>query len=209
MIKRMAALILVISVTAVFSLTACGGNEPENFQPDFGNQQQPGAGSADNNDPQNTGDDNGSDSQNTDSDLTEMQLNDVFYFKVGNVLIEMDQDITYVLSSLGEPPRGSVERPSCAFDGMDIIYGYDGFDIYTYPKGDGNHVHTINFESDSPVTSEGGIYMGVNLQDVFDAYGTEYEYNNGMYTFTRGLTTLQFYAENDIVWGITYGFIIE
>jgi len=30
-----------------------------------------------------------------------------------------------------------------------------------------------------------------------------------MYTFTRGLTTLEFYVEDDIVLGITYGFILE
>jgi len=209
MIKRPVALFLAITMIAVFTLTACGGNEPENFQPDFGSQSHgSNTGTSGNNEPQNTGDNNESGLQNPDSNSNESLLKDVFFFKVGNVLIEMDHDITDILAGLGEP-RGILERPSCAFDGMDIIYGYPDFEIYTYPKNGNNHVHTIVFLNDSPKTAEGEIHLEATLQDVFDAYGTEYEYNNGMYTFTRGLTTLQFYIENDIVWGVTYGFIIE
>jgi len=213
--KRILTFILAAIATALFTLTACGGNggesdtdqSPPHSQPqESGNNQND-----DTDDTQNQNNNDDPDSQEPEQDepdISEPQPPDAFFFQIAGTLIELDTDITYVLSALGEP-LGVFERPSCAFDGMDIIYGYSDVEIFTYPKGDTNHVHTINFINDSPRTAEGGIRMGATLQEVLDAYGTGYEYDNGMYTFTRGSTTLQFYTENDIVWGITYGLIIE
>jgi len=205
--------ITMIIVLSVFALTACADTDPSiempvngsqtDNNPDTGNDTDDITEPEENND--NSADE--TDTQN-DPDEPEPEQTNVFAFRAGDFLIEMNRDITDVLNNLGEP-SGIFERPSCAFDGMDIIYGYPDIEIFTYPVGDKNHVHTVNFINDSPRTTEGGIRMGASLQDVFDAYGTEYTYDTGMYTYTRGLTILQFYVENDIVWGITYGFIIE
>jgi len=210
-------IISTVFILAVFSLTACGGDRaetvPDSREPE---SQGVGSGSADGaatdggaSDSTATVDSAANDDNDTVAD-DEPEPGGVqdFVFKMGDVLIEMDQDISHVLGRLGEP-SGIFERPSCAFDGMDIIYGYPDVEIYTYPVGNNNHIHTVNFINDSPRTLEGGIRMGVPLQSVLDAYGDDYEYDTGMYVFTRGLTTLSFFIEDGIVWGITYGFIIE
>jgi hypothetical protein len=132
-----------------------------------------------------------------------------FALKISGYLIEMNTDMTYVLAALGEPQRGVFEAPSCAFDGIDRIFGYSNMEIFTYPIGDSDFIHTISLIDDSILTTEGSIHLGSSLQDVIDAYGDGYERDSGMYKYTRGRTTLEFYIENGEVEGITYGFIIE
>ena len=132
----------------------------------------------------------------------------VFFFKIGDVVIDLNQDVSYVISNVGDPV-GVLELPSCAFDGMDRVFRYPGADLYTYPAGDNDIVYTIVFYDDSIRTAEGGIRLGSTLQDVLDAYGDDFELDSGMYTFTRGLTTLEFFIDNDIVMGITYAYLVN
>jgi len=131
-----------------------------------------------------------------------------FALLFNDFLIEMNQEITYVLSALGEP-LDVLEVPSCAFDGMDRVFRYPGVQIHTYPVGDDDLIHTISIRDDSIPTTEGRLFLGSNLQAMFDAYGDEYVHETGMYTFTRGQTTLQFFIDDGIIRDITYGFIIE
>lgn len=131
-----------------------------------------------------------------------------FALEVDGFLIEMDQDIDYVLAALGEP-LGEFVAPSCAFDGEDRIFQYPSLQIHTYPVGDNDFVHTVMLRDDNIRTSEGGIRMGATLDDVIAAYGDDFVKDFNMYTFTRDRTTLEFYIEDGIVMGITFGLIIE
>jgi len=135
-------------------------------------------------------------------------IQDAFFFKMGDVIIHMDENINDVISSVGEP-LGKFEDVSCAFDGMDIIFSYPGIQIYTYPAGDSNFIHTIGFFDDTVRTAEGGIRLGSNIQAVFDQYGDDYSYETGMYRFTRGLTVLEFLVDDNIVMGITYRLLLD
>jgi len=130
-----------------------------------------------------------------------------FVFLFGGVPIHMDQDIEELLTQLGEP-LGVFEAPSCAFDGIDRIFGFPGMQIHTYPLEDSDLVHTISIRDDS-VTTMGGIYLGSSWDDVIMAYGSDYEQDITMFTFTRGQTTLSFFLEDDMVIGITYGLIMD
>jgi len=197
-------LLLILTIASLFFLTACAGSGSASGQPPRQNDPPQQANAGD--DAQEPEDGNGANPTETEP---EPEQPAAFSFTMRNIVIEMDQDIADLIALLGEP-AGVFERQSCAFDGMDIIYSYSDVEIYTYPKDGANRVHTINFTNDSPITTEGAIRMGQSsLQDVFDAYGTDYEYDMGMYTFTRGLTFLQFYVENDIVLDIAYGLIIS
>jgi len=138
----------------------------------------------------------------------EPSVSDTFFFKMGDVVIEMDQDIDQVINNVGEP-LGRFEAQSCAFDGIDIIFSYPGIQIYTYPAGAGNYIHTIGFFDDTVRTAEGNIRLGTRIQNVFDVYGEDYSYETGMYRFTRGLTVLEFLVEDDIVMGITYRLLLD
>ena len=141
-------------------------------------------------------------------DPTPPQVPAVFSFKMGDILIELDEDISYIIAGLGEP-MGIMEQPSCAFEGTDRIFSYPGIQIYTYPKNGADHIHTIGFFDDSVVTTEGKIRLGSNIQSVFDTYGNDYRYETGMYTFTRGKTVLEFLVSDDNIIGITYRYLLD
>jgi hypothetical protein len=131
-----------------------------------------------------------------------------FALKFENYLIEMDQNISYVISALGEP-ISVFEVPSCAFDGIDRVFLYQGVQIHTYPLENDDFVHTISLRDDTISTTEGGVYLGLNMQSMLDAYGDDYEHESGMYKYTRGLTTLEFFIDDGVIMGITYGLILE
>jgi len=200
-------LIILLTILSIFVFTACGdGGKSEVQLPVNTPIREPSNGTSQENDPMPAvpGDTDGpganDDNSANDDPLTPL----VFSFKMGDVLIEMGQDINYVLERAGEP-TGVFEAPSCAFDGIDRIFAYPGIQIYTYPDGDNDFIHTIAFFDDSIRTTEGGIRLGSSLQAVFEAYGDDFEYDSDMYTFRRGLTRLEFLVENDIVMSISYG----
>jgi len=138
----------------------------------------------------------------------EPQAPPVFFFKIGDTIVDLNENITYVIAGAGEP-IGVLELPSCAFDGMDRVFRYPGADLYTYPVGGDDFVYNIAFFDSTARTAEGGIRLGLSLQDVLDAYGDDYELDSGMYTFTRGLTVLEFLIDDDTVIGITYRFLLD
>jgi len=197
--------LLILFIVALFTLTACGNGQPE---PDSDPEPvQTGTEPAAN--APSTGDTTPGDPNLPPTDGDEAPEIPDFALKVGDILIDMDQNMNSVLSALGEP-QGTFVAPSCAFEGKeDRIYQYPGIEIFTYPKDNEYFVHTIRFTDDSIRTTEGRIYLGSSLQEMLDAYGDDYEYDNDMYKYTRGLTTLEFFIEDDIVIDITYGLIIQ
>jgi len=199
--KKKILMIIAIATLSVFALTACDGGQPEAVTVTPPPETQEATNSNDNDIAQ-TNDD--------PAPPEEDEPEPTFAFKYGDVLIEMDQDINYVLEKLGEP-MGIFEAESCAFDGIDRIFGYPGMQIHTYPKGDSDFIHTISFRDDSDLmfTTEGSIRLNSDIQKVIDAYGDDYEFDTGLYRYRRGKTTLEFLTEDDKVTGITYGFILE
>jgi len=130
-----------------------------------------------------------------------------FSFVYNGTLIEMDQDIDYLLAQLGEP-LGVFEAPSCAFDGIDRIFGFRDIQIHTYPDGELDRVHTVSFLTDNIATT-GGIALGSSVSAMLAAYGQGYEYDSGMYVFTSVGTTLSFFTDGTDVVGIIFGLIMD
>ena len=198
--------LLLVLLLAVLILAACGGGQaevvPEPADPEP--QEVEGAATSEPA-PAPPEPDEAEDAAPAGDNEPEAQPD--FALLVGDFLIEMDQDVAYVLAALGEP-LGEFEEPSCAFDGIDRVFAYSDIQIHTYPVGDSDHVHTVFFLSDLVRTTEGGIRLNSDLQAVLDVYGDDYEYDSGMYTFTRGLTTLEFLIRDGKVANIIYGFII-
>jgi len=197
--------VLFILVFVFFSLVACSGG-PDNAGDDvlMTGSGQTGNGTASSG----SVDDSTSSDDETAQAGEDSQEQSDFALMVGNFLIVMNSDMTYTLEALGTP-MAEFEEPSCAFDGIDRIFGYPDLQIHTYPVGDSDHIHTVMLLNDLIRTTEGNIRIRhSSLQDVIDFYGDGYVHEAGMYTFTRGLTTLEFYIENGVVEGITYGFII-
>jgi len=200
--------VFILLILALFALTACGNGQPEpDSEPENPETGQTGNEPAAN--APSTEDTTPADPNLPPTDEDEPPEIPDFALKFGDFLIEMDQNMNSVLSALGEP-RGTFVAPSCAFEGKeDQIYQYPGIEIFTYPKDNEYFVHTISFSDDSIRTTEGNIYLGSSLQALLDAYGDDYEYENGMYKYTRNLTNLEFFIEEDIVMGIVYSLTIQ
>ena len=203
--------IIILITLAIILLAACGGQET-----DIGAQPTPEESQGMPQDHETPAPQEVQEEPNTEEpDETPEQNNEpeentplLFALEVDGFLIEMDQNVNYVLTALGEP-LGEFVMPSCAFDGEDRVFQYSSLQIHTYPVGDEDRVHTISLRDDNIRTSEGNIRLGASLEDVIAAYGDDYEKEFNMHTFTRERTKLQFYIEDGRVLGITFGLIIQ
>jgi hypothetical protein len=130
-----------------------------------------------------------------------------FEFAANGVSIPMNVDAAPIIEALGEPVE-YFEAASCAFQGLDKIYTYNGFEINTYPLEEKDYIASVYFLDDS-VTTDKGIYLGASFDEVVEAYGEDYVEESGQYTYTLGDTTLAFLIEEDSVTSITYTAIVE
>ncbi len=124
-----------------------------------------------------------------------------YVFMTGGVTVEMDGDMAPVLEALGEPVS-YFEAASCAFEGLDKIYTYNGFEIDTYPAGDTDLVSAVILKDDSAATVE-GICIGDSLDKVLEAYG-EGKQENGMLTYEKDGMKLCFILQDDSVISVEY-----
>lgn len=127
-----------------------------------------------------------------------------YTFEAKGVAIRMGQPADQYVTALGDP-TDKFEAPSCAFEGIDRIYYYSGFELYTFPKDGVDYVLSVSLTDDS-VTTDKGIYLGCTLDDVTAAYTTNYTQNAEEYTYLLGDTKLSFILENGVVASITYRF---
>lgn len=124
-----------------------------------------------------------------------------YVFQTGTATVSIDQDMTEVLTALGEP-QSYFEAASCAFDGLDKTYTYPGFQVITRPEGDKDYVNSILLTDDSVTTPE-GLYIGSSSADVTAAYG-EGDATSSSIMYTKDGVTLSFILENDTVVSIEY-----
>jgi len=202
----MKKLIFLLMILSIFTLVACD-NQSSDDPVSMGPDTQP-TGNV--NTPENNNTQTDTPSDNSDiNDVDEpSSIPDTFAYEIDGVVIEMNQNILYVIENVGEP-LGIFEAPSCAFEGIDRVFAYPGVQIYTYPVGDDDFIHTITFFDDTIRTPEGRIRLGSSVQDVIDAYGEDFEDVSGVYTYRRGMTRIEFLIDNGIVMGISYGYQLD
>lgn len=125
-----------------------------------------------------------------------------YLFQSSGVTMGMNEDVAPILSGLGNY-NNYAESPSCAFKGLDKIYSYNGFDLYTYPKGSVDYVNSIYFIDDSVATPE-GIRLGSTVEEMLAAYGDNYTEEYGVYTYTKEKSTLSFIVTDGVIESIEY-----
>lgn len=140
-------------------------------------------------------------------DKTKQNDESGFEFESNGVTIAINQEAKTVVEKLGDS-LDYFEAPSCAFDGMDKIYTYNGFELHTYEVDGVDYVLSVIFLDDSVTTKE-GVYLFSSLDDVLEVYGENYTENQGLYTYEKGDTTLSFLIENDEVVSIEYMAVVE
>ena len=149
-------------------------------------------------------DTNGQDSVSDNDTDTSKELPPEFLFQTGDITIRLGHKASPIIEALGEP-LNYFEAPSCAFEGIDRIYYFKGFELFTFPVNGEDFILSINLTDDSVTTFE-GIYLGMSLDRVVAAYGEDYTQNFGQYTYTRGDSTLSFLIENSEVVVIIYNY---
>ncbi len=125
-----------------------------------------------------------------------------YVFNYKGTAIEVDADAAPIVTALGEP-ASYYEAASCAFEGLDKIYSYNGFDMNTYPSGDKDHVSAVVFKDDSVSTAE-GVCIGDSLEKVQQAYGTGGAEESGMLVYSKDNMQLCFILKDGAVISIEY-----
>lgn len=130
-----------------------------------------------------------------------------FLFESKDITIAMHAEVESIIDGLGEP-KNYFEAESCAFEGKEKTYSYDGFEIYTYELNSKDYVASIVLLDDSVSTRE-GIYLNSSLEDVLSAYGDSYTNSFDLYTYESDKTKLLFLIENNHVVSIEYVAVVE
>lgn len=109
-----------------------------------------------------------------------------------------------VLPALGLE-KDYYEYASCAFDGDSKTYVYNGFELSTYiiSGEETDRVYSISFTDDGVETAE-GLYIGADVDMIFEAYGEDYEEIPGSYLYFKNGTILSFTADGGVVTVIMY-----
>ena len=134
----------------------------------------------------------------------EESVQDVVFatMRAKDVAIEIDAEAAPILSSLGKEISYE-ESPSCAFEGMDKLYVYQGFRIETYPLNGKDYIYSIELIDDSIATPE-GITIGTAKETVLETYGTPTEQNDTAMRFVEENTVLQILFRDGVVTNIQY-----
>ena len=93
-----------------------------------------------------------------------------------------------VLEKLGEP-LASYETQSCAYEGLDYLYDYDGFELSVNEIDGVRRITAISLLDDSVATPQ-GLRIGMPLQEALDAMRMDYREEGKSYCFLNGDTSL-------------------
>ena len=126
-----------------------------------------------------------------------------FSFVYNNVKLTPNSLVAPLITALGSDYQ-YYESPSCAFIGMDKIYVYKGFSIYTYPDDKAvDHILQVILTDDSVATPE-GLMLGHSAEKVTEIYGTNYEMSGENFAYTLGKTRLDILTKDGKVHSIQY-----
>lgn len=189
---------MILALTMVLCLTACGGNEEAagDQQITLGANVTEATKGAEATEP----------SVETPTEGGEVvPAGGVFAFTYEGV--EIIPGEAYDASAL--PEAASVyEVPSCALEGTDNVYNYETFEVTAYDEGNGEFVYSIYF-IDPNLTTDEGLALGDDLAKAVELYGESYEEVDGEYVYTRTNTQLRLIVENEVVVSIEYRLVTE
>lgn len=122
---------------------------------------------------------------------------------INGVSVKPGQSFESVSSSFGTP-SATTNAPSCHYDGMDTIYEYGGFSVYTYASSGGNIIYDIEVTSPSIPTKK-GVSVGDSADKVLSAYGDGYSSKtDSLIEYRSGSESLYFSLSGGAVTMIEY-----
>lgn len=124
------------------------------------------------------------------------------YFQANDVKIHVYDLADDVLAALGDA-NNKFEAPSCAYQGVDVFYYYDGFQLTVNDIDGADHVSAVMVVDDT-VSIPQGVKIGSTKEEMLQLMGDNYEEASGLYRFIEGYTTLQIQIKDDVVASILY-----
>ena len=188
--KKIIIIIAIVAIVAAGVVVASLGR----------NSNKDGIDNANVSNNDNTGNNNETGANNRDVDITREKQG--YYFEYKGIKIGVNDDAAPILEALGEPMY-YFEAPSCAYEGMDRIYSYSGFEFTTFTEDDKEYIASIVFLDDTVTTRE-GITLNATLEDIEKAYGSKYEKLFNQYSYSDGNCVLSFIVENNAVVSVEY-----
>ncbi len=124
-----------------------------------------------------------------------------FAITAQDVTFSVGDDCDSVLEALGEPNRCS-SAPSCAGEGEDELYVYNGFLITAHRAYGKAEVTSVELTNDTVSTCE-GVSIGDSSERLTDIYG-EGEHFSGGVEYVGKNCRLRFYIKEGKIAGIRY-----
>ena len=125
-----------------------------------------------------------------------------YTFTAGGADIAVGDDIDSIAARAGEC-NGFSSSPSCAGDGADEMYVYNGYRIFVFRAGDTCRITSIELTNDTVRTRE-GIRIGDSRSAVIAAYGESYSLSGNRMIYRGKNATLQFFLKDGKVLSIKY-----
>lgn len=97
------------------------------------------------------------------------------------------------------------EAQSCAYQGLDMFYTFDSFEVMVNTIDGHNVITAISLLDDLTQTAE-GLKIGDSLSRLIELYGDAYTQNGDIYKFTKDGTALSILIKNGKVSSIEYIF---
>lgn len=132
----------------------------------------------------------------------EFSLGSGYLCNFSGVAVQLGEEFAPILEELGEPME-YFEAPSCAFEGLDKIYYYSGFEVRTCPEGEDDFVSAILLKDDMVMTPE-GVYIGMDFQEALGLSGEEYSVEGSHYSYVDGDGIFTLVESEGAVIGIIY-----
>ena len=124
------------------------------------------------------------------------------YFASGEVKFGIMDPAQEVLDALGEP-QGTFESDSCAYQGKDMFYYYDGFEVMVNDVDGTLRITGITIAADT-VSNPQGVKIGMDMSEALSLMGDpDYPesitvtHNGGVYKLVSGSTMLRLKAGDD------------
>ncbi|MGM9644643.1 MAG: hypothetical protein ACI3X1_06110 [Eubacteriales bacterium] len=124
-----------------------------------------------------------------------------YFFAAEGVTFSVGDDADEVTARLGEC-NSSASAPSCAGEGFDEVYRYNGFRIFAHRDANGAKIAEIDLVSDLLPTAEGA-FIGDSADRIKEIYGEGDGFSGGVEYRAEGCR-LRFFITDGRVTGIKY-----
>ena len=117
------------------------------------------------------------------------------YYAAGDVKFGIMDPAEDVLAALGDP-AGTFESDSCAYQGKDYFYYYDGFEVMVNDVDGVKRITGITLADDT-VSNPQGVKVGMKADDALALMGEGYKQVGDVYKYTVGSTVLRLAVGDD------------